>query len=216
MLLPREKVSPKALLGKFPMAKVLVVGGAGYIGSQTAKSLNLAGHEVAILDNLSTGFRHLAKYGKFFEGDILDRARLGEVLRDVKPDYVQLHQMEDSARVSAIQSVLSVPIITAISVRGPSDLSNIATLEEISAHLLFDAPAPGSGKAFDWHLLKNLPLKKKWFLAGGLTPENVAEAMRITGAPMVDVSSGIESAAGEKSLEKIAAFNAAVLHAAHG
>lgn len=141
---------------------------------------------------------------------------LATLMRDVKPDYVQLHQMEDSARVSAIQSVLSVPIITAISVRGPSDLSNIATLEEISAHLLFDAPAPGSGKAFDWHLLKNLPLKKKWFLAGGLTPENVAEAMRITGAPMVDVSSGIESAAGEKSLEKIAAFNAAVLHAAHG
>ena len=136
---------------------------------------------------------------------------LATLIRDVNPNYVQLHQMEDSARVAAIQSVLSVPIITAISVRNPSDLSNIATLEEISAHLLFDAPSPGSGKAFDWRLLKNLPLKKKWFLAGGLTAENVVEAIHITGAPMVDVSSGIESVPGEKSLEKIAAFNAAVL-----
>ena len=88
-----------------------------------------------------------------------------------------------------------------------------AVLEEISAHLLFDAKSPGSGKPFDWQLLKHQPFTKSWFLAGGLTPENVADAIRITGAPMVEVSSGIESAPGEKSLEKIAAFNAAVLNA---
>lgn len=139
---------------------------------------------------------------------------LATLMRDVRPDYLQLHQVEDSARVEAIHSIFTIPIITAISVRGESDLTNIATFEEISTHLLFDAPAPGSGKPFDWRLLKNLPLKKKWFLAGGLTPQNVAEALRITGAPMVDVSSGIESAPGEKSLEKIAAFNAAALSTA--
>lgn len=74
--------------GKFLMAKILVVGGAGFIGSHTAKKLSKAKHEVFIFDNLSTGFRSLAKYGKLFEGDILDRARLGEVLREVKPDCV--------------------------------------------------------------------------------------------------------------------------------
>lgn len=138
---------------------------------------------------------------------------LATLMRDAKPDYIQLHQVEDSARIEAIHAIFQVPIITAISVRSESDLTNIATLEEISTHLLFDAPAPGSGKAFDWRLLKNLPIRKKWFLAGGLTSKNVAEAIRITGAPMVDVSSGIESAPGEKSLELIASFNGAVLHA---
>ncbi len=141
---------------------------------------------------------------------------LGQIAREVKPDYFQLHDARDTGRIQTIQAQFGIPIISAISVKSESDLTNIATLEEISAHLLFDAPSAGSGKAFDWRLLKNLPLKKKWFLAGGLNAENVVEAMRITGAPMVDVSSGIESTAGEKSLEKIAAFNAAVLHAAHG
>jgi phosphoribosylanthranilate isomerase len=143
-------------------------------------------------------------------------ALLSAIARDVNPDYFQLHDARDTARIQAIQTQFGIPVISAISVKSESDLTNIATLEEISAHLLFDAPSSGSGKAFDWRLLKNLPLKKKWFLAGGLTPQNVAEAMRITGAPMVDVSSGIESAPGEKSQELIAAFNAAVLHAAHG
>jgi phosphoribosylanthranilate isomerase len=143
-------------------------------------------------------------------------AVLSTIAREVKPDYFQLHDARDTARIQTIQTQFGIPVISAISVKSESDLTNIATLEEISAHLLFDAPSSGSGKAFDWRLLKNLPLKKKWFLAGGLTPQNVAEAMRITDAPMVDVSSGIESAPGEKSQELIAAFNAAVLHAAHG
>lgn len=131
-----------------------------------------------------------------------------------KPDYWQIHAAT-ADRIADIYERTGIPIISAISVRNESDLTNIATLEEISTYLLFDAPMPGSGKAFDWRLLKNLPLKKKWFLAGGLTPENVAEAIKITGAPMVDVSSGIEESAGSstKSLEKIAAFNAAVLNA---
>jgi phosphoribosylanthranilate isomerase len=138
---------------------------------------------------------------------------LGTIAREVKPDYFQLHDARDTGRIQAIQAQFSIPIISAISVKSESDLTNIATLEEISAHLLFDAPSSGSGKAFDWRLLKNLPLKKRWFLAGGLNAGNVAEAIRITGAPMIDVSSGIESSAGEKSQELIATFNAAVLQA---
>jgi phosphoribosylanthranilate isomerase len=138
-------------------------------------------------------------------------ALLGQIAREVKPDYFQLHNARDTGRIQAIHAQFGIPIISALAVKSESDLANIATLEEISAHLLFDAPSSGSGKAFDWRLLKNLPLKKKWFLAGGLNAGNVAEAMRITGAPMVDVSSGIEDAPGEKSLEMIAAFNKAVL-----
>ncbi len=119
------------------------------------------------------------------------------------------------SQLEAIGQRYRIPIISAISVRDASDLTLASLLEEISAHVLFDAKTPGSGKPFDWRLLKNLPLKKKWFLAGGLTPENVAEAIRITHAPMVDVSSGIEDqpGSGNKSLEKIASFNAAVLNA---
>lgn len=127
------------------------------------------------------------------------------------PDYLQLHEVHSAVRINDIAERAGKPIITAISVRSATDLTFAAALEEISAHLLFDARAPGSGKTFDWQLLKQHAFSKPWFLAGGLTVENVAEAIRATQAPMVDVSSGIESSPGMKSLEKIAAFNAAVL-----
>ena len=138
------------------------------------------------------------------------QAQLWEITNLAKPDYLQLHHVP-ADHIQAILDDTGIPIISALSVRTESDLALAATLEEISDYLLFDAAQPGSGKRFDWHLLKNLALKKPWFLAGGLTAENVAEAIRATHAPMVDVSSGIESAPGVKSLEKIAAFNAAVM-----
>ncbi len=140
---------------------------------------------------------------------------LGTIARDVKPDFFQLHAVGDLSRIQSIATQFGIPVITAISVTTVADLTHIATLEEISTYLLFDAPRSGSGEAFDWRLLKNLPLKKRWFLAGGLTITNVAEAIRATNAPMVDVSSGLEDpmGSGNKSLEKIASFNAAVLSA---
>ncbi len=142
-----------------------------------------------------------------------DASMLDAIATRIKPDYLQLHEVYDHSQLEAIGQRYRIPIISAVSVRDASDLTLASLLEEISAHVLFDAKTPGSGKPFDWRLLKNLPLKKKWFLAGGLTPENVAEAIRITHAPMVDVSSGIEDppGSGNKSLEKIASFNAAVL-----
>lgn len=141
---------------------------------------------------------------------------LANIAANVKPHFFQLHQVADSARIQSIEARFGIPIITAISVKSPSDLTHIAAFEEISAHLLFDAPEAGSGQPIDWSLLKNLPLRKKWFLAGGLTAENVTEALRLTHAPMVDVSSGIEEpkGSGNKSLEKIARFNQAVLGSA--
>ena len=130
------------------------------------------------------------------------------------PDFIQLHGVESPLRIQAIHDRTQRPIITAIAVRSEADLALANTLEEISQHLLLDAASSGSGQPFDWRLLKHLTLSKPWFLAGGLTAGNVAEAIRLTHAPMVDVSSGIEDAPGNKSPEKIAAFNAAVLHAA--
>lgn len=129
------------------------------------------------------------------------------------PDYIQLHDVPSPARIQEVAALAGKPIISAIAVSGAHDLALSASLEEISSHLLFDAPRAGSGHAFDWSVLKNLPLKKPWFLAGGLNTANVAEAIRLTHAPMVDVSSGLEDpvGSGNKSLEMIASFNAAVL-----
>jgi phosphoribosylanthranilate isomerase len=138
-------------------------------------------------------------------------ALLDELQRHFRPHYLQIHNVTDPKRIAAIGARTGIPVITAISVRSSEDLANIAALETVSAHLLFDGKESGSGEAFNWNLVSGLKLKKAWFLAGGLTADNVAEAIAITGAPMVDVSSGIESAPGIKSLEKIAAFNAAVL-----
>jgi phosphoribosylanthranilate isomerase len=141
-------------------------------------------------------------------------ALLHEVI-SAAPDYIQLHNVPNPARIQEISALTGKPIISAIAVQSAHDLALAATFEEISSHLLFDAAKAGSGHAFDWALLRNLPLKKPWFLAGGLTPDNIASAIRSTNAPMVDVSSGIEESLGNKSLEKIASFNAAVLNASH-
>ena len=138
---------------------------------------------------------------------------LWEITHLVKPDYLQLHKIPSADYVAKIADDTGIPIISAVSMHTPDDVTKAAALEAVSVHLLFDAPQPGSGKAFDWSLLSSLALANPWFLAGGLTAENVAEALRTTHAPMVDVSSGLESSPGVKSLEKIAAFNAAVLKA---
>jgi phosphoribosylanthranilate isomerase len=143
-------------------------------------------------------------------------ALLDEVMA-AATDYIQIHAVANPARIQAIAAYTGKPIITAIAVNSAHDLALAATLEELSAHLLFDAAHAGSGIAFDWTLLRNLPLKRPWFLAGGLTINNVAAAIRTTQAPMVDVSSGLEDpmGSGNKSLEMIADFNQAVLNAAH-
>lgn len=142
---------------------------------------------------------------------------LDELLGVMRPHFWQLHRLADPERIRIIQERTGVPVITAISVRDRAALGNVAQLEAQSAHMLFDAYHPlqegGAGEVFDWSLLRGLQLTKPWFLAGGLHADNVAEAIRTTGAPMVDVSSGLETSPGVKSLEKIAAFNAAVLQA---
>ncbi len=142
---------------------------------------------------------------------------LDEILTQVRPNFWQVHRVNDPKRIADITARTGIPVITAISVRDRNNLIAAEALEAPSAHLLFDTYHPhqegGSGQVFDWSLLQLLKPQKPWFLAGGLNADNVADALRATKAPMVDVSSGIESSPGTKSLEKIAAFNEAVLHA---
>lgn len=137
------------------------------------------------------------------------------------PAALQLHGINDPERLLELHRRYGLPIILAVSVASTSDIeaaNRIAT--EGGAHaILLDASKAGmhggTGHTFDWSLLTHTRPSLPWFLAGGLTPENVREAIERTLPNGVDVSSGIESAKGIKSLEKIAAFNAAVLSSPH-
>jgi phosphoribosylanthranilate isomerase len=141
---------------------------------------------------------------------------LEAIVRDVRPDFLQLHGAEDVARTAAVRARFNLPVIKALAVAESADLAVAAEFEKVADMLLFDARAPegaerrgGHGAAFDWKLLAGRGFAKPWFLAGGLTPDNVARAIQLSGAARVDVSSGVESAPGVKDAARIAAFIAA-------
>jgi len=145
-----------------------------------------------------------------------DDAALDAAIAALAPDLLQLHGHESPARVAAVRARYGLPVLKAIGVATAADVAAARAFEGVADWLLFDAkPAPdasvpgGAGVAFDWDLLRNITAKN-WMLSGGLDPENVAEALRRTQAPAVDVSSGVERARGVKDAEKIAAFVAAV------
>lgn len=146
-----------------------------------------------------------------------DDALLIRIGRAVRPDLIQLHGRETPHRAEAVRRLTGAGIIRALAVSGPEDFTAVGDWEAAADHLLFDARPPagsalpgGVGAAFDWSLMAGRRFSRPWFLAGGLTPENAAEAVRITGAPLVDVSSGVESAPGVKDAVRIAAFLRAV------
>jgi len=146
-----------------------------------------------------------------------DDALLDATLAAVPLDILQLHGAESPARVREIRDRTGLPVMKAVGVATPGDLDALWDYGLAADLLLVDAkPAPGAalpggnGLAFDWRLLAGRRLLKPWFLAGGLNPGNVAEAVRLTGAPAVDVSSGVERVPGDKDPELIAAFCAAV------
>ncbi|MDX3900494.1 MAG: phosphoribosylanthranilate isomerase [Sphingobium sp.] len=126
---------------------------------------------------------------------------------------LQLHGQEHPARVAAIGRRFGLPVWKAISVKTRADIDASASYAGAADLLLFDAKTPdgaalpgGMGLRFDWTLLRDVRPTLPWGLSGGLDPDNVAEAIRITGAPLIDVSSGVESAPGVKDVDKIAAF----------
>jgi len=143
----------------------------------------------------------------------LDDARIGEIVKSVQPDFLQPHGQETAQRTGEIRGRFGLPVIKALPVAEPSDLDLVAAYEANADMLLFDARPPkgaqrggGHGTAFDWKILPGRHFSKPWFLAGGLTPDNVARAIALSGAQMVDASSGVESAPGVKDAAKIAAF----------
>jgi phosphoribosylanthranilate isomerase len=140
-------------------------------------------------------------------------AEFERVIEALKPDMLQLHGKETPERVVAVRARFGLPVMKALPIEQKSDLAPIRTYEKVADWMLFDARAPGEatrpgglGKTFDWGLLENLDLKTPFMLSGGLDAGNVAEALRCTRAPAVDVSSGVERTPGEKDAEKIRAF----------
>jgi phosphoribosylanthranilate isomerase len=142
-----------------------------------------------------------------------DDALLDAVVEALQPDMLQLHGTESPARVEAVRRMFGLPVMKALPISAKSDLDGIAGYAGIVDRLLFDARAPreatrpgGLGRPFDWHLLENLDPGVPFMLSGGLDADNVGEALRLTRAPGVDVSSGVERAPGEKDPDKIRAF----------
>jgi phosphoribosylanthranilate isomerase len=137
-------------------------------------------------------------------------AALAEAVREVRPDLVQFHGAETPEALARFRADTRIEAWRALGVRDAASLADAARFHGAADRLLFDAPASGlpggNGTRFDWDLLKAYRAPTPWGLAGGLTPANVAEAIRLTGAPLVDTSSGVESAPGIKDVDKIAAF----------
>jgi len=145
-----------------------------------------------------------------------DNAFLDELTQKVPLDMLQLHGAETPRRVAEIKSRYGLPVMKAVGVAGIDDLPMLESYLSVADQILVDAKPPrdaelpgGNGLTFDWRLIAGRRWPIPWMLAGGLTPETVAEAVRVTGARQVDVSSGVERALGVKDAEKISAFVAA-------
>ena len=142
-----------------------------------------------------------------------DDATLDNIMDALSPDIFQLHGKESVARLRDIKQKFGRPVMKAVPVATAADLAVLPGYAAVADRILFDARAPkdatrpgGLGAPFDWHLLENLDLKLPYMVSGGLHADNVAEALRVTRAGGVDVSSGIESAPGVKDPELIKAF----------
>jgi len=135
------------------------------------------------------------------------------LLAAVPIDMLQLHGRERPERVADLRKRFGLPVMKAVGISGEADLAQIDDYAGVADQILVDARPPrgaglpgGNGLAFDWRLIRGQRWKRPWMLAGGLTPENVAQAVRLTGAEQVDVSSGVESRPGYKDAARILAF----------
>ncbi len=191
--------------------RAAVAGGARYVGfvfyprSPRAIAPPMAA-ELARL--LPTGVRSV---GLFVDPD---DEFLEHVTGQVPLDLIQLHGGETPRRIAEIKGRYALPVMKAIRVGGPEDLTAAMEAAEVSDRLLFDAKPPakvsalpgGNGIAFDWTILAGRSWPRPWMLSGGLTADNVAEAVRVTGATEVDVSSGVEDRPGHKDPALVRAF----------
>jgi phosphoribosylanthranilate isomerase len=141
---------------------------------------------------------------------------LARIAAEVRPDWIQAHGAETPRRTAELRRFAAKGVIKALALSGPGDLAQAGDFSPAADMLLFDAKAPpgadrpgGNALAFDWNILAGQRFSRPWLLSGGLSQENVAQAIRLSGAGLVDVSSGVESAPGLKHPGRIAAFLAA-------
>jgi phosphoribosylanthranilate isomerase len=138
----------------------------------------------------------------------------------LRPDLIQLHGGETPERAQAVRRLTGAAVVKALRVSEPADLEAAAAFDGAADYLMFDAKPPkqallpgGNGTSFDWSILHGRRFAQPWFLAGGLDVDNVARAVERSGAPLVDVSSGVETAPGVKDPALIEAFLEAVRRA---
>ena len=138
---------------------------------------------------------------------------LERLLMSSKVDYIQLHGEESPERVEEIAKITNVPLIKAIGVEKESDLLSIRKYEGSVDYILLDSKVKenvhlkgGRGISFNWDIIRGFNFNKPWFLAGGLNANNVINAMKVTGAKMLDVSTGVETKPGKKSFDKMRKF----------
>lgn len=147
-----------------------------------------------------------------------DDATLDALIAAVPLDMLQLHGSETPGRVAEIKARYGLPVMKAVGIADADDLAKLDAYVQVADQILVDAKPPkdadlpgGNGLAFDWRLIAGRRWPVPWMLAGGLTPETAADAIRMTGAQQLDVSSGVERAPGVKDADLIAAFcNAAM------
>ncbi|WP_126138182.1 phosphoribosylanthranilate isomerase [Tritonibacter mobilis] len=185
--------------------------GAAYVGlnffAKSARSVSIA-QAAALASEAPVG---LAKVGLVVNPTDAD---LDAITGSVPLDMIQLHGQESVERVAEIKSRYGLPVMKVIGVAEAADLAPIDLYAQVADQIMIDAKAPkgaklpgGNGVAFDWQLLAGKKYwQAPWMLAGGLTPENVAEAIRKTGARQVDVASGVETAPAQKDADLMRAF----------
>lgn len=190
--------------------RVAAEAGAGYVGlvffEKSPRHVSLS-EAAAITANAPPG---LCKVALVVDAD---DATLDALTAAVPIDMLQLHGSETPDRVAEVKSRYGLPVMKAVGVASEADLPRLAEFGAVADQLLVDAKAPkgsdipgGNGVAFDWRLIAGRRWPVPWMLAGGLTAQNVAEAVRLTGARQVDVSSGVEVTPGVKDPALIRAF----------
>ena len=161
----------------------------------------------ALMDRVPDG---VTKVALMVDPDDMD---VGAICRQLPVDMVQLHGSESLERVADIKAITGLPVMKAVGISGPEDIGRAHEYAQVADYILLDAKAPegadlpgGNALSFDWDLIRGETWEKPWLLAGGLSAENLGDAVATSGAVFVDVSSGVEDAPGQKSPSKIKAF----------
>ena len=187
-----------------------ITAGASYLGFivEAASKRRLSVSEAARLARPATGIIPRVAVTVNASDDVLR-----SIMAEMAPDYIQCHGDESPERVVEIGRVHKVKTIKAVAVSADGDMTRAANYSGVADLILYDAKPPkgskvrgGHGVTIDWDIIARAPLPKRFMLAGGLTPENAALAVKRSGAPILDVSSGVEASAGVKDPAKIKAF----------